>query len=689
MSDTVLTYVEACAMLGCRPAWLRRLIQRGDLRRMPTGRRLPTGQAERGISRASIEIYMAGGRGGQSNPATRTGKAEMRAEGTPASARGEEAAEKPVAAPAPTPPMQLALTLARTPAHLPITRDGAPDVAGMRAAGMGPAVDRWDQRMAAIAIAESRLVGAKHGEHRAIVRRIADEHAVAPSTLYRWVARKRDGGAASLVPAPRRRGTRAIPPELQPQILEFYLDQRKPSYEQVYAHVVVPYFAGDGRACPHITTVRAFIQQNVLPVAETAFREGPRALEAQMMPKVLRDWRTAGVNGWWVGDHRRWDVHIRWPDGKVRRPWVSMVTDVFSGGIVGWRICERPSAATVCHALREAILMFGPPANFLRDNGKEFLATRLGGKPERLLRPRAGDLGGAHRWPAAMGNQVERSGIWATLGVTLHTAIPYHAWSKPIESIFHAFAASWENLVPGWCGRSTERKPEQLKRQVRDDLLMLPDEFSDVFADRVRWWMTEHIVGDRPCPPLDMYKDHHPVIPDASTLAYLCQAERDARVEPEGIRLSGRYYRGEYLGIYTGAMLPVRWDPESPDHAYAYAPDGQVILLTPTAVAEWGDPGEALVLAKREGKRIRDYLAMIRARIRGSTPLELLDPLGAYQMVATRKGDEARAAQVAAAAGAADQGAKAQVTAREEATEEPEDEGPNIYEQAMQEEDEK
>jgi hypothetical protein len=171
-----------------------------------------------------------------------------------------------------------------------------------------------------------------------------------------------------------------------------------------------------------------------------------------------------------------------------------------------------------------------------------------------------------------------------------------------------------------------------------------------------------------------MYKEHVARRPDPSTLAYLCQDERDARVEPEGIRLSGRYYRGEYLGIYTGAMLRVRWDPEAPEHAYAYAPDGRVILLTPVPVAGWGEPGEALVIAKREGRRIHEYLAMVRARIRGATPIERLDPLGAYQMVAARK--------VAEAAAGEQNLAKAEAAEHEQ---EQEQEGLNVYEQADEE----
>jgi len=55
----VVTDADARALLGCGRAWLCRLIQRGDLRRALTGRRLPTGQAERGISRASLRKFLA------------------------------------------------------------------------------------------------------------------------------------------------------------------------------------------------------------------------------------------------------------------------------------------------------------------------------------------------------------------------------------------------------------------------------------------------------------------------------------------------------------------------------------------------------------------------------------------------------------------------------------------------------
>jgi len=139
------------------------------------------------------------------------------------------------------------------------------------------------------------------------------------------------------------------------------------------------------------------------------------------------------------------------------------------------------------------------PGAFCRDNGREFTANRLGGKAARLAAPRKGDLGNRRRWPAALPGDAEASGLWDVLGVRLITTLPYHPWSKPIESHFRAFRNfSYENLLPGWTGRDAKKKPEILAHTVRRGLLPTWEEFEEYFSRQVERWNTEHVCGERP-----------------------------------------------------------------------------------------------------------------------------------------------------------------------------------------------
>ena len=114
---------------------------------------------------------------------------------------------------------------------------------------------------------------------------------------------------------------------------------------------------------------------------------------------------------------------------------VDVTCDVASAAFVGWRVSLQPNAAVVCHSVLNAIQRFGLPEHWLRDNGKEFTAKRLGGKPLRgsLADPAPADLGDAERWPALAPDDVVNSTVWQHLGVQLHTAIPYSSGRKLVE----------------------------------------------------------------------------------------------------------------------------------------------------------------------------------------------------------------------------------------------------------------
>jgi len=250
------------------------------------------------------------------------------------------------------------------PEHVPITGDGLPDLAAMRALGMGKAGDEWSRRMDLVARFRSARNAAAHGQTGAAAERIAAECGVPVKTLYRWDRALDSGGPVALVPARggARRGTTMLPPKLCDKIRAYWMSRQLPPVTEVFDRVVVPYYANNGRACPHLATVRRYLASAVSPIEAVAFREGPRAFAANCAPKVRRA-LPERVNEVWVADHRLWDILVVVPDGKgvgwggtkakpcpcgsgekrrdccsLRRPWVTMIADVRSAAWVGWRI---------------------------------------------------------------------------------------------------------------------------------------------------------------------------------------------------------------------------------------------------------------------------------------------------------------------------------------------------------------
>jgi hypothetical protein len=313
---------------------------------------------------------------------------------------------------------------------------------------------------------------------------------------------------------------------------------------------------------------------------------------------------------------------------------------------VGWRIGLRPTAAGVCHAVRSAILSVGAPAHWYRDNGREFMVHRLGGQPDRLLNPRQKDLRGRRHWPCALPGEVEQCGIWAALGIDVTTALPYRAWSKPVESFFRAFSLRGENELPGWCGRTAQGRPAALEGQIEDGLLLTLAEFEALFARQAEEWNTGHTCGERAGAPADIYRQAReggwrPRWVTADALTYLLQDQREVKVQTEGVVLenAGRKYRffSPQIALYVGTRVRVRWDPEAPDCIYVYTADGKAYAVPPAKAARYGEWGDANLEAAR-GRRVQQqYLAERVAEHRGATPPERLDTTGAVALIQERR----------------------------------------------------
>lgn len=183
----------------------------------------------------------------------------------------------------------------------------------------------------------------------ALVKRIARENKLNPSTLYRWLERyDATGLLASLMERPRTggRGTSRLSPELDAIIqqaikTEYSTDQRKP-LAKVH-QVVVSQCRRAGLPAPHPNTIRNRIGQ-LTEYNRLRYRYGKKVADEQLAPQQGSfpgaDFPLAYVQI----DHTRLDIELvdeiqRLPVG---RPWITMAIDVFSRMIVGFYISFDP-----------------------------------------------------------------------------------------------------------------------------------------------------------------------------------------------------------------------------------------------------------------------------------------------------------------------------------------------------------
>lgn len=559
---------------------------------------------------------------------------------------------------------------------VPVTPEGLPNKQALEAMGCGSFWDEWDRKMRAVSLAEEYVDAAEYGGIGVAWRRAASEAScilgreVAVRTLQKWV-KDADKDPALLCPKPRadRGQSRKIPPELGRKILDGWLDRSRPTVQQIYRDVVRVWCERNQKPMPHRSTVWRYINENTRQVENVAFREGRQAWWARCAPKVPRAYPDPGQV--FVADHRKADTFVL-HQGKAIRPWHTVIVDWGSGAWLSWRISLQPSAATVCHALRNAILQLGVPEAFYTDNGKEFTANRLGGKARRLRDPGADDLKGVRRWPAYLPQGLARRGIWSVLGVREVRALPYSSWSKVIEPFFGAWSTRYENWnLPGWCGRDAEERPELLPDDIREGNLLTFQQYGEVVARINHHWNVERAIGEREAPPAELVSGLKAKIPDRETLSFLLQDTRRVKVRQSGVTLRAggekfTFYRPE-LASFVGEKVEIAWDPQKAEGVSLYRKDGSVVWVPRAEKAdplEWGEVNKA---AKKGERRQRQRLQRIQTEIKGSLTVEERDRFGAFRMVRARQELESEIQREPLEIPAADRAAQQAAAAREDA----------------------
>ena len=186
----------------------------------------------------------------------------------------------------------------------------------------------------------------------ALVKRVAKEHHLSVSTLYRWLERyEATGLVASLMDQPRNggRGKPRLSPEVdaivQQAIKDEYLTTQRKPLAKVH-QVVVSQCRRANLPVPHPNTIRNRIGQ-LTEYNRLRYRYGKASADEQLAPHKGSfpgaDFPLAFVQI----DHTKLDVELvdeqqRLPIG---RPWITVAIDVFSRMIVGFYVSLDPPGA--------------------------------------------------------------------------------------------------------------------------------------------------------------------------------------------------------------------------------------------------------------------------------------------------------------------------------------------------------
>jgi len=230
--------------------------------------------------------------------------------------------------------------------------------------------------------------------------------------------------------------------------------------------------AQHGWVWPSESTIRQRVKDELHPSTLTLARRGPKRFEADCVPKCERDFESMLAGEWWCLDGRTLDFKCRVPDARREwRPARLVVTGVLDMRSRSLRLDVRSTEYSdgILAGIQQALRDWGAPEHVIADNGEAYkaaLGSRRGSgwQKKYMADPRIGS-------------------VFAKLGVTLHSSIPYHGWAKPLESIWDKLKEDFDRWLWSWCGGSPAERPEGHEREIKRRIDDLPTE------DDVREWL--------------------------------------------------------------------------------------------------------------------------------------------------------------------------------------------------------
>ena len=428
---------------------------------------------------------------------------------------------------------------------------------------------------------------------------------VGSSTLWSWLELVAGVAPADRLPhlAPRRTGggvNADVDAGAWQFLLSDYLRPEQPTFSACYWRCKRDYAEPRGLSLPHEKTLRRKLEREVDGRLVIAKREGAEALRRTLPPQERSVAGLHALEALNIDGHK-FDVFVRWADGRVGRPLMVALQDLHSRKIVAHRIDESENALATRLVFADCLNKWGIPRAVVLDNGRAFASKAITGGAKSRFRFKIRDE--------------EPTGVLVALGIEIHWATPYRGQSKPIERAFRDLCdtiAKHPKLAGAYTGNKPDAKPENYGSHA------VPiDEFRRVVAaclaahNAKPGRRTEVCGGVRSFD--QAFADSYAVAPvgratpEQLRLALLTAEERGCDRQTGVVTLEGNRYWCEALSRHAGEKLTVRFDPDNlHTEVHCYDRAGRFIATAPVIEAV-GFFDKASANARRgQEKRLRD-----------------------------------------------------------------------------------
>lgn len=378
-----------------------------------------------------------------------------------------------------------------------------------------------------------------------------------------------------------------------------------------------------GLSLPTEKTLWRRFKQEVPREVVTLKRKGTDALRQTLPPQQrsvadLHAMELINIDG------HRCNVRVELPNGKIIRPTMIAIQDVYSRKYLAWRFAPTEDAITARLCFADLFAKFGIPKGLLSDNGRAFAAKWLtGGAPTRF------------RFKVRDEDPV---GLLTMLGIKIHWAKPYRGQSKPIERGFRDFCdaiAKHPAFEGAYTGSNALDKPDNYGAKAvpwAKFEAIWNAEIHEHNAQAGR--RTEMAQGGLSFDQVfDASYATAPIgkaAPEQLRLALFAAEQVLANRKDGSIKLLGNRYWTHELAQHAGERLTVRFDPENA-HApvHVYTAKGKFVATADMWEASGFLDAEA---AKRRSKLEADH------RKAAKQAAEALDLLTADQVAAMLPG---------------------------------------------------
>ncbi|MDT5063172.1 MAG: putative transposase [Acidobacteriota bacterium] len=387
---------------------------------------------------------------------------------------------------------------------------------------------------------------------------------------------------------------------------------------------------------------------HVSEVVKTLRLEGHKAYESKLAPYVPRDYSDLQALQVLSGDHSERDVTVSFPDGTIRRPWLTIWYDLRTGLIWGWHLSLVPSSYTAGLAYADGVKNFGaqpfsrPDGGFYSyiytDRGRDYRSHRWDGQiitlHKEAMRPEGG-------FKALLVQQ--KVGIVDELSIKHLTTRGHNPKENPVERI-HGIISEWErNTFSSYCGRNPSSRPErwhklylqhQQFKKGRRDKSPFPsfDQYHEALAEFItRFNNSPHIrttLGGIKVIPLEEFNRLYttPYKIDSGVLALLLMKAVKKQIKRNGVQVFQKncFYLHEAMLQFIGADVEVRYSDGDHNSVFVILPNKQICeaeRITPSSIINPNAHTQKIIAQARayEKKINEEFHFIAQSQLRGET----------------------------------------------------------------------